>query len=150
MVVYRSAGAGRYCFPGACEQAYLGADAGGLTAWECRPYSASQDLISGCRRGIVARKLRLYVASISMVLVVAPAAVGWAGARTTLAGACRSWKRTPSPSPGTGDNLSGVAAISASNAWTVGDYFVGVNTVSLIEHWNAKSWRVCSSPDIGT
>ena len=52
---------------------------------------------------------------------------------------------------GTGDNdLYGVAAISAGNVWAVGEYFVGVNTRTLIEHWNGKSWKIVPSPNLGT
>lgn len=47
-----------------------------------------------------------------------------------------------SPDAGTGDNnLNGVTAISTRNAWAVGEYFVGVSTLTLIEHWNGNSWK---------
>lgn len=99
----------------------------------------------------MARKLGFYVAPILIVLIMAPAGMAQAGARSAPAGACRSWVHKASPNVGTGDNnLYGVAAISASNAWAVGGYFVGASTVTLIEHWNGKSWSVVSSPNVGT
>src|SRR5215469_15282646 len=53
-----------------------------------------------------------------------------------------AWARVPSanPKPG-GGILSGVAAVSASNAWAVGfdeDFAFGFEGV--IEHWNGTSW----------
>jgi hypothetical protein len=54
-----------------------------------------------------------------------------------------SWKRVPSPSPGTGATLSGVAAVSARSAWAVGT--AGYHK-TLILHWNGKAWRRMPSP----
>ena len=99
----------------------------------------------------MARKYGIFVAAILMVLVVAPAPVVLAAARNASSGACRSWVHATSPNAGTGDNnLYGVTAISAGSAWAVGEYFVGVNTLTLIEHWNGKSWKVVPSPNKGT
>jgi hypothetical protein len=61
-----------------------------------------------------------------------------------------SWKHVSSPDPGgsASDNeLGGVAATSASNAWAVGHYFNGAADQTLIEHWNGTSWKHVSSPD---
>ena len=96
------------------------------------------------------RMLRMYVALILMVLIMTPAGVAVAGARGTSPGACKKWVHTTSPDAGTGDNdLSGIAAVSARDAWAVGEYFVGVDTKTLIEHWNGKSWSVVKSPNAG-
>ena len=59
-----------------------------------------------------------------------------------------AWARVPSanPKPG-GGILSGVAAVSASNAWAVGfdeDFAFGFEGV--IEHWNGTSWTLVDSP----
>jgi len=57
----------------------------------------------------------------------------------------------PSPSPSSAGNaLSGVAAISATDAWAVG-YTIDKGDVkhTLIEHWNGKAWERVSSPDPG-
>jgi hypothetical protein len=59
-----------------------------------------------------------------------------------------SWRQVPSPNPapaGDSDNLNGVAATSASNAWAVG----AQNGHSLLLRWNGKVWRTVRSPDIG-
>src|ERR1700683_2583888 len=90
----------------------------------------------------------MYLASVLMVLMVAPAV---ADASSTSPVVCKNWVDTASPNAGTGDNnLYGVAAVSTRSAWAVGEYFVGVNTKTLIEHWNGKSWRKVASPNEGT
>jgi hypothetical protein len=63
-----------------------------------------------------------------------------------------AWKRVRSPNPGSAlDNLTGVAATSASNAWAVGYDNNGVGTASrtLIEHWNGTAWKTVPSPSPG-
>jgi hypothetical protein len=49
------------------------------------------------------------------------------------------WTRVPSPTPGGHAGLSGVAAISASSAWAVGEAGTGK---TLIERWNGTAWKV--------
>ena len=96
------------------------------------------------------RKLGLYVAPAVLVLAMSPAAASAAPASGSSPGACTKWVHQASPSPGSGDdNLYGVTATSASNAWAVGGFFVGVNTDTLIEHWNGASWKKVPSPDKG-
>src|SRR5262245_57423562 len=44
--------------------------------------------------------------------------------------------------------LMGVAAVSSSDAWSVGDYLAPLNTPqTLIEHWDGSTWTKASSPD---
>ena len=99
------------------------------------------------------RKLGMYVAPALLILTAAtapPASAAAASARGLVPQACTSWAHTKSPNTGTGDNdLFGIAATSAHDAWAVGEYFVGVNTRTLIEHWNGKSWRIVHSPNAG-
>jgi hypothetical protein len=47
-------------------------------------------------------------------------------------------QRSPNPTPGHGEYLTGVAAASARNAWAVG--YAGGGMYSLIVHWNGVSW----------
>jgi hypothetical protein len=62
-----------------------------------------------------------------------------------------SWTQLPSPNPGgLSDVLSGVAAISASDAWAVGYYYNGTALRTLILHWDGTSWTQVSSPNTGT
>lgn len=114
------------------------------------------------------RKVGMYIAPALMVLAIAPAGVSAAPAAAAPAaaaaaahaaaasggaspGTCRTWVHTVSPNTGDGDNnLYGVGATSARNAWAVGEYFVGVNTSTLAEHWNGKSWRLATSANKGT
>jgi hypothetical protein len=54
-----------------------------------------------------------------------------------------AWKRVPSPSPGASAGLRGIAAISAADAWAVGDISAinGSSSETLILHWNGTSWK---------
>jgi hypothetical protein len=48
------------------------------------------------------------------------------------------------------DVLNGVSAVSADDAWAVGEstnITVHTSTPSLIEHWNGRAWRIVPSPD---
>jgi hypothetical protein len=56
-----------------------------------------------------------------------------------------AWSREASPSPGSAiDNLSGVNAVSGSDAWAVGDHQFVRNTHlvedTLILRWNGTVW----------
>ncbi len=70
---------------------------------------------------------------------------------------CGSWNVVPSPN-GTNnmnnDNtLSGVATISATDIWAVGDYTLNIYHYSfqtLIEHWNGTNWSIVPSPNVPT
>ena len=61
------------------------------------------------------------------------------------------WKVISSPNQGTKDNqLLGVAPVSSSDIWSVGNYNAGPYTNSLrtlAEHWNGSSWTIVSSPN---
>lgn len=65
-----------------------------------------------------------------------------------------SWKTVSSPNPQPNeDYLTGVAALSASDIWAVGDYATSVpgQTIqTLIEHWDGSQWSIVSSPSPGT
>ena len=53
-----------------------------------------------------------------------------------------AWTRVPSPTPGGGTILRGVAATSATNAWAVGYSGSGIGpTKTLILRWNGKTWN---------
>jgi hypothetical protein len=65
-----------------------------------------------------------------------------------------SWKRVPSPNPGsaspTFDNyLSGVSATSSTNVWAVGFYEDGTATQALVLRWKGTSWAQTSTPHTG-
>jgi len=61
----------------------------------------------------------------------------------------RTWVKVRSPSPGISDNaLFGVGAVSATNAWAVGDYEGGTGAhQALILHWNGKTWARVPAPN---
>jgi hypothetical protein len=57
------------------------------------------------------------------------------------------WALVPSPTPGGGTNLNGVAAISARKAWAVGVSGSGIGpTKTLILRWNGTAWKRMPSP----
>jgi hypothetical protein len=73
------------------------------------------------------------------------------GKSVTLGGG--GWQVVPSPSIGILDNnLAGVSAASATDAWAVGDYYPSNNAVvlqNLAEHWDGSSWTAYPLPDVG-
>lgn len=68
-----------------------------------------------------------------------------------------TWSIVASPSPGTpsacgaqsyaGNYLYGVAAVSANDAWAVGEICPNGFGRTLIEHWNGSKWTVVPSPN---
>ena len=64
------------------------------------------------------------------------------------------WTVISSPNKGTRDNqLLGVAPVSASDIWSVGNYNAGPYTMSLRtlgEHWNGSGWSIVSTPNAAT
>ncbi len=60
-----------------------------------------------------------------------------------------SWSVVAGPNAGSGSNvLYSLAAVSASNIWSVG-YLTNGIVETLIEHWNGTSWSVVPSPNFG-
>jgi hypothetical protein len=63
-----------------------------------------------------------------------------------------AWKQVPSPNPGGPDNdndLNGVVATSAGNAWVVGGYTSALGLSTLTAHWNGTAWKQVPSPNLG-
>jgi hypothetical protein len=77
-----------------------------------------------------------------------------ASAVAAAASACKGWQATQPPDPGSAtDDLFGVAVLSPSNAWAVGDYSSQQGGTgpfrTLIEHWNGHAWKQVPSPNPG-
>jgi erythromycin esterase-like protein len=56
----------------------------------------------------------------------------------------KAWTVQPSPDPGGSthfNGLSGVAAVSTSDAWAVGSYYNGTKDKTLVARWNGKAWQ---------
>jgi hypothetical protein len=53
-------------------------------------------------------------------------------------------------SPGLGNTLDGIAAISSNDAWAAGYYAGGGLSQYLIEHWDGAQWSVVPGPNLGT
>ena len=62
----------------------------------------------------------------------------------------KTWKRQPTPSLAAKDigALSGVAAVSASDAWAVGTVSAGTGSEPPILRWNGTSWKRVPSPGL--
>jgi hypothetical protein len=62
-----------------------------------------------------------------------------------------TWALVPSPSvPGVGQGLYGVTAISASDAWAVGDVYNQAlgDQQTLTQHWDGIRWQTVPSPSV--
>src|ERR1051325_3714934 len=84
-------------------------------------------------------------------LIVLLIAFGPPSARAESSATARTWELVPSPSvPGVGQGLYGVTAISASDAWAVGDVYnqaVG-DQQTLTQHWDGIRWQTVPSPSV--
>ena len=66
---------------------------------------------------------------------------------------CPGWNLIASPSrPGSYNFLSGVAALSTTDVWAVGESFINgsLRHQTLIEHWNGSNWSLITSPNTGS
>jgi hypothetical protein len=76
---------------------------------------------------------------------------------TVAIAASSAWKIVTSPNgsttPVSNNLLSGVAAISDTDVWAVGDFNSTDDNVinhTLAEHWNGTAWSIVPSPNVGT
>jgi serine/threonine protein kinase len=61
-----------------------------------------------------------------------------------------AWTQVPSPHTSIGSQLTGVSAVSPTNAWAVGYTFTAHGPLhSLIEHWDGTAWTRVPSPSGG-
>ena len=60
-----------------------------------------------------------------------------------------AWKIVASPNPNSNSYLNGVAVVSASDIWAVGNTVTQQGQQTLIEQWNGSTWSVVSSPGSG-
>jgi hypothetical protein len=60
----------------------------------------------------------------------------------------KAWTRVRSPNPSSDQQLGAVSAISAKNAWAVGDHLnkAGTAFYPRVEHWNGRCWTIVPSP----
>jgi len=83
--------------------------------------------------------LCIVVGVVLLALLLAPA--------VALAQAAWSVVTSPSPGPSVND-LNGVASVSASDVWAVGDFIIASGaSQTLTEHWNGTQWSVVASPN---
>src|SRR5690348_7456155 len=58
------------------------------------------------------------------------------------------WTVVTSPSPGAlGNELNGVASVSATDVWAVGEFTNAFPGQTLTLHWNGTAWGVVKSPN---
>jgi hypothetical protein len=65
----------------------------------------------------------------------------------------RKWSTVASTNPFPSDQLRAVSAVSATDAWAVGNATPGETATSqqmLIEHWNGRKWSTTPTPDVST
>ena len=83
----------------------------------------------------------LLMVSFTLALTVGPTRTYAEGAGA----AAGTWNLVPSPNvPGVGQGLYAVTAISASDAWAVGDIYEG----TLTQHWDGTRWKTVPSPAV--
>lgn len=83
-----------------------------------------------------------------VVIAILLASIGTAQAASVSG--CGGWSIIANANPGGSQyDFSGVAAVSAKDAWAVGSYYdlSGRRALGLIEHWNGKAWVVKKSPE---
>ena len=80
--------------------------------------------------------------TVSLLVVLSMSAGGVEAAPT-------AWRIVPSPSPGSLGSLNGVAVLSTTDGWAVGNYLSkGGQAKTLTEHWNGTRFNVVSSPSV--
>ena len=68
---------------------------------------------------------------------------------------CGSWNPSPTPSPNElFSHFLGVAAVSANDAWAVGEYDSLAGTLTpairaITAHWNGSAWSMVPTPSVG-
>src|SRR2546426_884728 len=61
-----------------------------------------------------------------------------------------AWSITPTQNPSAGgEQFNSIAALSANDAWAVGESAGNTGSVTLIERWNGTSWNMVTSPNPG-
>lgn len=99
------------------------------------------------------RHIRRWLAPVVVIVVIASVVMGVVARRPQNARAatasvpsgCGQWRTMPSANPGTfNDQLFGIAAVSASDIWAVGDEGdqAGGPNFTLTEHWNGSVWTI--------
>jgi hypothetical protein len=84
-----------------------------------------------------------FVAVVAALMLVHPAATAGTIGRSSVPHRCdRTWTVVPSIDPGTSTELNGVAAISPTDVWAVGDGVGGAFT----EHWDGNQWSFVRVP----
>ncbi len=104
------------------------------------------------RRPILRVTVSLAAGAGFALLQVTPTPAG-AVVRAPHLAATAAWGVVPSPNRGNLDNeLKGLATVSATDAWAVGEYNPGVPPTvtgrrTLIEHFDGSSWTLAPSPN---
>ncbi|HEY3130429.1 MAG TPA: hypothetical protein VGL91_13295 [Acidobacteriota bacterium] len=61
-----------------------------------------------------------------------------------------AWSIIPTQNPSAGgEQFNSIAALSANDAWVVGESAGNTGGLTLIEHWNGTGWNTVSSPNPG-
>jgi hypothetical protein len=105
----------------------------------------------GNRRGTARLGASLLLGGAVAGVVAGSGPAGASTARVAAVPTCPGWVAVKPPDPGAMfDDLFGVAVVSASNVWAVGDYTNAAGVYrTLIEHWNGRGWKQVASPSPG-
>jgi hypothetical protein len=105
-------------------------------------------MVTGTGAGRVAFACaRALVAVLSLMAVLVPSTFAFGSPSI----ACGRWTIVPSPDSGSnGSSLSGVTAVSRTDAWAVGSSFTGTTYRTLAEHWDGSTWSVVPTPNPGS
>lgn len=95
-------------------------------------------------KGLGKRGVRALAAPLLMAGVISGIGPGPVSAAT-----CVNWTGAQPPSPGSTNELRGVAVVSSCRAWAVGFYQSATGFQTLIEQWKRSSWAQQSSPSPG-
>lgn len=94
------------------------------------------------------KRTRFFGFPCMVVVVVAILLASIGTAQAASAPGCGGWSIIANPNPGGSQyDFSGVASVSAKDAWAVGTYYdlSGRRALGLIEHWNGTAWAVKKS-----
>jgi hypothetical protein len=108
----------------------------------------SENIRFGVRAGFTTLLLALIVLLAACSSVSSKAKATVTSAPPTATPPLKGWNTVASPPVGSEGSLIAVAALSAGDAWAVGQY-EGPDSLqrTLIEHWNGSSWTQIPSPN---
>lgn len=118
-----------------------------------RTISRSQLLLTGTMILIILLGLLFFHSAISITYAVQPhpqrsSASSLPTNKGTFTCSTGTWNLLIGPTTVQNTYLNAVTALTAKNAWAVGESQSGSVTQTLIEHWNGTAWQIVPSPNV--